>query len=160
MAELEGKLRQAGASVSMTSLEANLRIGSELGEKPWGFRFLKIAHELAAERERIWNKWGEQNYPSVDEVLSTREGGCTPERMAEEYEVPSELRAKALLELARDRGALTWSHVLVEEACEAIAADGDGPRRAELVQVAAVCCSWIDCIDRRAFESSRKAGAS
>jgi hypothetical protein len=46
-------------------------------------------------------------------------------------------------------GTLTWTHILEEEVCEALAETDQERLREELVQVAAVACAWVECIDRR-----------
>lgn len=108
--------------------------------------------EVAYERGRQDARWGEQNWQDVDTTLTMRPGGCTPERMAQEYEIPTETRAKVLCETAFARGDGTYAHIAVEELCEAIAAGtnkGPAALRKELVQCAAVFVAWIECIDRR-----------
>lgn len=111
-----------------------------------------LVAEVIAEREAQIEQWGVQDYPSVDPVLLARAGGCSPERMAEEYEMPSEERAKFLCRTAFERGQGTYAHVAVEELAEVICAPTDAARRGELVQLAAVCHGWIQAIDRRAAE--------
>lgn len=109
-----------------------------------------VLDEIAAERGRQEAKWGEQNHPSLCQVLLRRVGGCSADRMAEEYEIPTESRAKQLIDTAVDRGECTYAHILLEEVCEAVACLDDERRiREELVQVAAVAVAWIQCIDRR-----------
>lgn len=114
----------------------------------------KIADEVHTEIHRAWVKFGPQyEVPDVDQVLMTREGGCTDLRMAQEYEVPTSSRAKFLTDIAFSRGQGTWAHILVEEVAEAIEAATTGSQadlRAELVQVAAVAMRWVDTIDVRA----------
>ena len=104
--------------------------------------------EIMQERDRQDKKWGEQNHPSVDQVLFNR--GASADRMCDEYEIPTEVRAKALLEMRMQRGALTFAHIAVEELSEVVAASNDVDRREELVQLAAVAIQWIEAIDRRA----------
>ena len=113
---------------------------------------MSIYEEIQAERARQDAKWGEQNHPSFDTVLMDRVGGCTPQRMCEEYEIPSEMRAKYLCQSA-DRD-VTWPHIAVEELCEAVSTLDEKNLRGELVQLAAVVVQWIECIDRRAASSA------
>ena len=112
----------------------------------------RVLVDVLTERTRQDAKWGEQNHPSVDAVLMGRSGGCGPERMADEYEIPWADRAKALCDDAAERGECTWAHIAVEELCEAVeaAVESDAACRGELVQLAAVIVAWIQCIDRRA----------
>jgi len=127
----------------------------------------EVLCEINAERTRQDAKWGEQNHPDVDRVLTDRgpspqdpvrfPGGCSPRRMAEHYGVPTTRCAKAECDGAAEIGQCTWAHILVEEVAEAIEAACESQQgrmsvdalRAELVQVAAVAVSWIEAIDRR-----------
>ncbi|PVB16820.1 hypothetical protein I3U42_01260 [Mycobacteroides abscessus subsp. abscessus] len=120
----------------------------------------RVLQLIAYERHRQQEKWGDQNHPNVDPVLTRRVGGCTVKRMAEEYEIPSANRAKFLCQTAAERGQVTWGHILVEELAESIesatlldqATDlPDDARLAlryklhqELVQVAAVAVAWAE----------------
>lgn len=109
-----------------------------------------ILSEVAQERAAQDEKWGEQNHPDVDPTLVNRPGGCSPERMAEHYEIVSATRAKFLCDTAADRGQVTYAHILIEEVAEVIeAATLRANLREELVQVAAVATAWIEAIDRR-----------
>lgn len=117
----------------------------------------KVLGEVDAERTRQDAKWGEQNHPDVDRVLTDREGGCSIAEMAEWYSVPTATAARDFCDIAAKRGGCTWAHILVEEVAEAIEAAtleqqdaiDTGALRKELVQVAAVAVSWIEAIDRR-----------
>lgn len=119
-----------------------------------------ILKEILQEHENQLLKWGEQNHPSVDVVLSTRKGGCSPERMCEEYEIPSETRAKFICESAARKKEITWSHIAVEELSEVISCENDISRREELIQLAAVIYSWIDSIDRNSTAGIRNSKIS
>lgn len=120
--------------------------------------------EIEAERIRQDAKWGEQNHPDVDPVLTGRAGGCSVQRMAEELGVPTAVCARAACDSEAKLGRCTWSLIAVEEVAEAVeaatlAAQGKGELsalRAELVQTAAVFVAWIEAVDRRA---ARKGGA-
>lgn len=116
-----------------------------------------ILAEIEQERKRQDKKWGEQNHPSLDQVLLTRKGGCDGVRMCEEYEIPSEHRAKFLCENSFNNKEGTFAHIAVEEMSEAIAALDDAKVREELIQLAAVCVSWIGAIDRRVNNKERVA---
>jgi hypothetical protein len=106
--------------------------------------------EIAAERKRQNKKWGEQDYLSFDPVLMDREGGCSVERLAEYYGIPGPERARYMTATAADHKELTWMHVLVEEVAELIEEkDNTAKLRAELIQCAAVCAAWIECLDRQ-----------
>jgi len=117
----------------------------------------EVLGEIDAERTSQDAKWGEQNHPDVDRVLTDREGGCSIAEMAGWYSAPTATAARDLCDLAAKRGGCTWAHILVEEVAEAIEAAtleqqdaiDAGALRKELVQVAAVAVSWIEAIDRR-----------
>ncbi len=98
---------------------------------------IKVTDAVIAERTRQDAKWGEQNHPSV------------PHDACASLGLPVEMYAKILNEDAVDAGALTWGHIALEEFVEAVCARDETHRREELVQLAAVCVAWIQCIDRR-----------
>ena len=120
----------------------------------------RIFDEINQERVRQDARWGEQNHPDVDRVLTERAGGCGVARMCEKYGIPHPIRAQANCDGAAEIGQATWAHILVEEIAEAVEAatlaqTGRGSRaalRKELVQVAAVAVSWIEAIARRGSE--------
>lgn len=113
---------------------------------------------IEAERLRQDAKWGEQNHPDVDRVLTERAGGCSRARMAEEYGIPTPSRAKAECDGAASVGQCTWAHILVEELAELVEAatlaqQGRGPEEdvdTELVQAIAVLVAWREARARRA----------
>jgi hypothetical protein len=92
--------------------------------------------EVAIERTRQDDRWGEQNHPdgtgthAVDTTFS-------------------EL-ARVRCEQAFAQGAGTWRLILAEEVGEAFAENDPAALRAELLQVAAVAVAWVEAIDRRA----------
>lgn len=111
----------------------------------------RVLQEVNDERNIQDLKWGPQDHPSVDPILLNRKGSCSPQRMAQEYELPTEERAKFMCQEAFRKKEGTFAHVAVEELCEVIACLGDEEAmRQELVQTAAVCVAWIEAIDRRA----------
>ena len=105
-----------------------------------------VLEEIQQERIKQDQRWGEQNHPILDEILLCRD----PERMCQQYEIPSEPRARQLLEFAEEKGELTYMHILMEEVSE-VASTGNQIQetRKELVQVAAVACAMIESIDRK-----------
>lgn len=58
---------------------------------------------------------------------------------------------------AHERGALTWTHILLEETYEAAGEENQDRLRAELVQVMAVCAGWIEAIDKRSESNEQRA---
>ncbi len=108
----------------------------------------EIFEQIKAERKRQDAKWGVQNLPSVCKILTDRVGGCSPVRMCEEYEIPTESRAKQLCDTATRRGELTHAHIVLEELSESVSCLNDADRRVELIQLAATIVKWIENIDR------------
>jgi hypothetical protein len=94
----------------------------------------KVLGEIAAERARQDEKWGEQNHPDGT--------GDYPEIIDADV-------ARMACEGAAEGGYLDWLHILREEVAEAFAESAPDKLRAELVQVAAVAVAWVEAIDRR-----------
>lgn len=63
--------------------------------------------------------------------------------------LPSEKRAKAWTDRMAKIGELTWADILIEEVVEALNALNTDDMMTELIQVAAVCWSWIADIRTR-----------
>ena len=115
-----------------------------------------IFDEINKERIRQDKKHGgtreNGDLPDVDPVLMNIEGGCSPERMAENYGVPPAWRARSACDGAVSVKQGTWAHILVEEVAEVVEAAvicSMAELRRELIQVAAVCVAQIEAIDRR-----------
>ncbi|MBK6920533.1 MAG: hypothetical protein IPH07_24245 [Deltaproteobacteria bacterium] len=98
---------------------------------------ITIAGEIMQERDRQDQKWGRQNHPSVHRKAGSLLCDIT------------EADAKARCTNMNAAGLLTWEDIAVEELLEALEAGSEAERREELVQLAAVCVAWIECIDRR-----------
>lgn len=93
-----------------------------------------VLGEVAAERKRQNEKWGEQNH-----LDGTGQDGF-------KYEAVAAIdRCEGAFRDARG----TWRHILEEEFFEARAAENAETLRQELIQVAAVAVSWVEAIDRR-----------
>jgi len=102
-------------------------------------RYLKVltlAGEVAKERERQEDKWGQQHHPD-----GSHPG---PESVA----MADGLRK--ITDKAAEQGTLTWRDILLEEVYEALAEEPNSPRlRRELIQSAAVIFAWIEDMDGR-----------
>lgn len=96
---------------------------------------VEVLIEIADERARQDEKWGEQNHPD----------GC-----CKEYYEPLANEARAQADEAAEDGVLTWVAVLLEEVYEAVSETDYKGLREELIQVAAVAAAWVESIDRRA----------
>lgn len=99
-----------------------------------------IKEEISFQR----TKWGTQNHPVIDVALKNR----SPQRICDEYGIPSENIAKQACDLAAEKGICTWMHILVEEVSETASAKTIDDLRKELIQVAAVAISAIESLDR------------
>lgn len=104
-----------------------------------------VLAEIAAERRRQDEKWGEQNHPD----------GTGPR-------VPYAGRLCFMEEAARDARLKckgnspaqdNWRDILLEEVFEALAEESPAELRTELIQVAAVAAQWVEAIDRRPLSS-------
>jgi hypothetical protein len=91
--------------------------------------------EVAIERTRQDDRWGEQNHADGT--------GLYQHAAAAE-------RARRECDRKANAGTITWADILREEVYEAFAEDHPAALRAELLQVAAVAVAWVEAIDRRA----------
>ena len=94
---------------------------------------LRVLADVRRERERQDARWGQQDHE--DGTSLGYAAGADEARQAYEE--------------AAAAGRVTWSDILHEEVCEAFAETDPVKLRAELLQVAAVACAWVECIDRR-----------
>lgn len=101
--------------------------------------------EVFTERMRQDAKWGQQDHPSVNSFSDLVDA----EERADEYGILSEAAAKEQCERRFAAGVGTYADIAIEEVAEAVCAEDDAKRRAELVQCAAVFVAWIEAIDRR-----------
>jgi hypothetical protein len=95
-----------------------------------------FAEQVATERHRQLNKWGDQR--RADDT-----GGALLRRQAD--------AARSMCQASERHtpGGAGWRLVLGEEVAEAFAEADPARLRAELIQVAAVAAAWIYDIDRR-----------
>jgi malonyl CoA-acyl carrier protein transacylase len=96
--------------------------------------FGAVLTEVAAERRRQDERWGEQNHPDGSGPLFAAEAA----------------QARKECDEAAENGELSWRHILLEEVAEAMAEQDADLLRRELIQVAAVAVAWAEAIDRRA----------
>jgi hypothetical protein len=102
-----------------------------------------IFDRVYAERERQWQKWGDQRHPDGTGEQS--------------FAWLRDFYRKACQSAAKD-DAVTWRHILREEVYEALAEDDPVARRAELIQVAAMAFCEIEQLDAEiAFTTFEKA---
>lgn len=104
----------------------------------------RVRADVHAERNKQDLKWGVQNHPSVPNVARKNPNAFIG--------IPSADYLKARCDLAHAMDKDSWALILAEEFAEAIEACGEGHTtadlRAELIQVAAVACAWVECLDR------------
>lgn len=100
-----------------------------------------VLNEVAQERARQDEKWGEQNHPNLWEK--------TPELAEQARTYAQRVAANFKAQNDNPDEPLDWAGILTEEFYEAIGEAEDDRLRKELVQVAAVAVAWIECIDRR-----------
>lgn len=109
---------------------------------------IDVLSEVAEERARQHEKWGEQNHPNGSGI-----GLGIPSPVGT---VGAADQARALCQIAAREGRVTYAHIAFEEVAEAFAETDPAKLRAELVQAAAVLVAWIEKIDR---DAKRAAGA-
>lgn len=113
-------------------------MGRELGP------LAAVLGAIAGERERQDARWGEQNH---------HDGTGTTD-----YTRAADTARRECLKAATEDAPM-WSLILLEEVYEALAESDAARLRAELVQVAAVACAWVEAIDRRAAAARAEDGA-
>ncbi|MFF1946932.1 hypothetical protein ACFVWF_32865 [Rhodococcus qingshengii] len=102
-------------------------------------RILGVLPEIADERERQDERWGEQNHPD-----GTGPGFAIDAK-----------RARHSCNLAASLGLVSYRDILNEEVFEAFAESDPDKLRHELVQVAAVTVAWIEKLDRERAASTK-----
>ena len=118
-----------------------------------------VLREIAAERVRQDETWGEQNHPDIDPRdipgPTRNEYAFRAERWKEivaERATPTISGGRCHGHPAEPHVHSAWDAILLEEVYEALteAAGGDVAKlRKELIQVAAVAAQWVEAIDRR-----------
>lgn len=133
-----------------SKLEQNLDLGVGSASTPPASGFSAVLIEIAAERTRQDERWGEQNH--FGRMPANYPVGDTPnaELAAFHWKNTNAARVAWMNEqgFPRDRNA-AWDGILLEEVYEALAEDDPRALRTELIQVAAVATAWIEAIDRR-----------
>lgn len=116
------------------------------GEWANGCPTVRVLHDVYAERSRQFARYG---------TNADLEDGTGPEARWMEYTDPNlDLRSAKEIEVAfrseyNTHDKPTWMHLIREEVAEAFM-EADGQRlREELVQVAALCVSWVEKLDQR-----------
>jgi len=98
------------------------------------------ARDLVDEMRRQLERWGKQSYPPGT---------------SEVYREACDL-ARAECDQAERDGRLTWFHILKEEFFEVASEEDDRRLEKELIQVMAVCGSWLrDLREKRGHRGAR-----
>jgi hypothetical protein len=94
-----------------------------------------IFADIAQERKRQHEKWGEQNHPMLGQA----------------YDAGTIAKLKDHYQDLNDDKTLPpcWFNILMEEVCEAFSETEPAKQREEMAQVAAVAVQIIECLDRR-----------
>lgn len=111
-----------------------------------------VLRDVAAERVRQFEKWGQQRHQMRPTPTGTR-----PMRVGNLGIISSNF-AKHDCEKAFEAGRGTFAHILVEEVAEAIDAPSLTEMRAELIQVAAVAVQMVEAIDADSPDESSHDG--
>lgn len=96
----------------------------------------RVLEAVMAERQAQYEKWGEQNHPTLSLIQSH-----------ERFAILTNAQKRGNAERVKN-GTLDWWSILSEEVFEAFAEADPAARRAELIQVAAVAVAMIEHIDR------------
>lgn len=102
-------------------------------------------HEVASERARQDDLWGEQNHPVLDPANTDAD---------RDYYYSQATAWKFENQTRKENGRLAWDGILLEEVFEALESDDPAAQRAELIQVAAVALAAAESLDRAAAKLS------
>ncbi|WP_372699396.1 hypothetical protein [Arthrobacter sp. JSM 101049] len=103
--------------------------------------------DVAAERTRQNEKWGEQNHPDGTGPREFPLAAMGGESVFDAQELAAQ--ATRTTDHRAANRMLTWKDILLEEVFEALAESDPVSLRTELIQVAAVAAQWAEAIDRR-----------
>jgi hypothetical protein len=109
--------------------------------------------EVRGELDAQIGKWGVQRHPD----------GTDPFKPMSYIGLASVIRdqARDSCDRAAQDGRVTWRHIAAEELFETLAEPaGSVELRAELIQLAAVCVSWVRDLDLRRDEAQAESGPS
>lgn len=104
-----------------------------------------IIQEIVKERKRQTKKFGEQNWPVIDQEVASQE----PEMVCYFYGLSPEQEMKNQVDEMTKDGSLTYMDILQEELSEAVSCGTNTENlRTELIQCAAVIVAAIESLDR------------
>lgn len=112
---------------------------------------MEVLREVAQERSRQVERYG-HNEDLTDFPTPHRHWlACTSTalHLLNADEIEAAFRAE-YEEYEQREGKPTWMHLIREEVAEAFKETDPALLEAELIQVAALCCSWVETLRRRA----------
>lgn len=119
-----------------------------LAKQKWQIGTIKVLEEVFAERCRQVARYGQNddNYDGTGPNVRWLGGVSSPDLPAEKIE---RLFRAEYDEYEGETGAPTWLHLLREEFAELAMEDDPVLLTQELAQLAALCVSWIESLNRR-----------
>lgn len=108
-----------------------------------------VLNDVSEERQRQFRRYGTNDDIRDGTGLETRWLG--PYTGASASLIEADLRAD-YEDWEETTGNPTWVHLVREEVAEAFCEDDPGRLRDELIQVAALCVSWVEKLDARGGE--------
>lgn len=105
---------------------------------------LSVLDEVQAERARQFARYG----TNEDLKDGTGEPWLEPLSFQDAAHIESVLRFDYEV-FEKTRGTITWMHLVREEVAEAFAEMDPEKLRAEVLQIAALCVSWVEKMDAR-----------
>lgn len=118
---------------------------------PWQHRTLRVLRRVMEERERQVARYGHNTDLEDGTGPETRWLGPYTEQPATQVELT--LR-RDYLEFEEETGKPTWVHLIREEVAEAFCESDPERLKEEVLQVAALCVSWLEKLDARASQSA------
>ena len=101
-----------------------------------------IILEIEAEILNAEKKHGNQSGLKLVAMMNRNK-----DRRADEYEIPTAIRAQFLCDTSFKRKEMTHAHIIIEEIAEFVDAENVLDQRKELIQVAATVINAIKAID-------------
>lgn len=110
----------------------------------------EVLSDIEEERRRQHEKWGQQDWPFVNEQAEAPFSMNRRRDRLDQYLISKPETWREWCKKARQQGTLTYWPILMEEVAEAVeVADDLEACREEMVQVAAVAVQMIEAIDRK-----------
>jgi hypothetical protein len=117
-----------------------------LAKAKWQVSTIQVLEEVFEERLRQVARYGHNDECADGAGPETR--WLLPLSSASAAEIQVALRS-SYEAFEEETGAPTWVHLVLEEVCEAFEAATPDRLEEELLQVAALCVSWVESLRRR-----------